>query len=143
MGGKMASTRFHTGTAPFPVLSPALRGYDCPLTRATMAPLRRSALDPEEFRPVSTTAPPTTNQKLVEWVDEIAQLTQPDDIHWCDGSAEEYDALCQTLAQALPTDSVATPKRPQPAPAPPQPGDAARVEDRTFICTDTPEGAGP
>ena len=43
------------------------------------------------------TAPPTQNKKLVAWVEEIAALTQPASIYWCDGSAEEYDRLCQTL----------------------------------------------
>ena len=40
---------------------------------------------------------PTTNQKLIDWVNEVAELTTPDRIHWCDGSAEEYDELCQLL----------------------------------------------
>ncbi len=92
---------------------------------------------------MSTTAPPTTNQKLVEWVDEVAQLTQPEDIHWCDGSAEEYDALCQKLIDAGTFDRLDEAKRPNSYLGRSDPDDVARVEDRTFICTDTPEGAGP
>ncbi|MGI8903054.1 MAG: phosphoenolpyruvate carboxykinase (GTP) [Solirubrobacteraceae bacterium] len=92
---------------------------------------------------MSTTAPPTTNRKLVEWVDEVAQLTQPEDIHWCDGSAEEYDALCQKLIDAGTFDRLDEAKRPNSYLGRSDPDDVARVEDRTFICTDTREGAGP
>ena len=47
-----------------------------------------------------TTTVPTKNQKLIDWVDEIAALTRPSDVHWCDGSAEEYDQLAQQLVDA-------------------------------------------
>src|SRR5215212_5634535 len=50
---------------------------------------------------VSATAVPTTNQKLLAWVDEVAELTQPDQVVWCDGSAEEYDRLCHELVPCV------------------------------------------
>ena len=49
---------------------------------------------------IETTSAPTTNKKLLDWVEEVAELTQPDSIHWCDGSAEEYDRMAQELVDA-------------------------------------------
>jgi phosphoenolpyruvate carboxykinase (GTP) len=48
----------------------------------------------------TTADAPTTNAKLLDWVQEVADLTQPDAIHWCDGSAEEYEQLCEQLVEA-------------------------------------------
>jgi len=63
---------------------------------------------------VSTdTSASTTNQKLLAWVEEVAELTQPDAIHWCDGSAEEYDRLCQQLVEAGTSRSSPTPSAQQ------------------------------
>ena len=59
----------------------------------------------------ATTAP-TTNRKLLDWVDEVAELTQPDAIHWCDGSAEEYDDLCRQLVEAGTFERLSDAKRP-------------------------------
>jgi len=92
---------------------------------------------------VSTTAPPTTNAKLREWVDEVAGLTTPDAIHWCDGSAEEYEQLCSTLVEAGTFTKLSEAKRPNSYLARSDPGDVARVEDRTFICPESEEDAGP
>ncbi len=92
---------------------------------------------------MSTTAPPTTNAKLREWVDEVAELTTPDAIHWCDGSAEEYEQLCSTLVEAGTFTKLSEAKRPNSYLARSDPGDVARVEDRTFICPEAEEDAGP
>jgi phosphoenolpyruvate carboxykinase (GTP) len=85
----------------------------------------------------------TSNQKLLRWVEEVAQLTQPDAIHWCDGSAEEYDRLAQGLVDAGTFERLSEAKRPNSYLALSDPDDVARVEDRTFICAQSEDDAGP
>ena len=85
----------------------------------------------------------TTNAALKAWVDEWAAVMQPDDIYWCDGSAEEYDQLCQSLVAAGTFTKLDEAKRPNSYWAHSDPGDVARVEDRTFICSENEIDAGP
>jgi phosphoenolpyruvate carboxykinase (GTP) len=83
------------------------------------------------------------NTQLHQWVEQWAEVLQPTDIYWCDGSAEEYDRLASELVAAGTFTKLDEAKRPNSYWAHSDPGDVARVEDRTFICSTTEASAGP
>src|ERR1039458_9294240 len=92
---------------------------------------------------MTTTTVLTVHPKLMAWVDEISALTTPERVEWCDGSAEEYRDFCQRLVAAGTFTPLSDAKRPNSFWATSHPGDVARVEDRTFICSVSEADAGP
>ena len=85
----------------------------------------------------------SSNQKLNSWVAQWATVLQPDEIYWCDGSQQEYDSLCNVLVKSGTFTKLDDAKRPNSFWAHSDPGDVARVEDRTFICSANKIEAGP
>jgi phosphoenolpyruvate carboxykinase (GTP) len=86
---------------------------------------------------------PTRNARLARWVADWSRILEPRDVHWCDGSQAEYDALCAELVRAGTFVRLADTRRPRSYWARSDPGDVARVEDRTFICSARRDDAGP
>lgn len=94
-------------------------------------------------RDIAAPSVPTNHQELISWVDEIAAITQPDSIVWCDGSEAEYERLAEELVAKGTFRKLDPIKRPNSYYAASDPTDVARVEDRTFICSEKEEDAGP
>ena len=92
---------------------------------------------------MTSAAPPTENDALRTWVEGWAAILQPDRVLWCDGSAAEHDELCQQLVEAGTFERLSEARRPGSYLARSDPADVARVEERTFICSEREEDAGP
>src|SRR5690625_486723 len=85
----------------------------------------------------------TQNKELLTWVDTIAKLCKPDAIHWCDGSEQEYQAMCDLMVKNGTARRLNDDIRPNSYLVQSDPADVARVEDRTFICSKHEQDAGP
>src|SRR5258705_5860766 len=105
--------------------------------------MRRSRPEYPYMLMTSTSTPPTTHARLLDWVERWTTILQPDQVHWCDGSDEEYAELCLRLVESGTFTALDPAKRPNSFYARSDPRDVARVEDRTFICSEREIDAGP
>ena len=83
------------------------------------------------------------NKKLIEWVNKMAEMCQPDSVYWCSGTDEEYDEMAEKLVESGTFTKLNKDLRPNSYFCHSDPSDVARVEDRTFICTENEIDAGP
>ncbi|MGZ5546228.1 MAG: phosphoenolpyruvate carboxykinase (GTP), partial [Limisphaerales bacterium] len=92
---------------------------------------------------IKTKMGPTNHWRLRAWINEMIELCQPAGVYWCDGSEREYDELCELMVQKGTLTRLNSLRRPGCFLARTHPSDVARLEERTFICSATPEEAGP
>ena len=85
----------------------------------------------------------TKNKKLLAWVKQVEAMCQPDQVHWCDGSEKEYDEMTRLMVESGTARKLSESKRPNSFLIWSDPADVARVEDRTYICSEKQEDAGP
>jgi phosphoenolpyruvate carboxykinase (GTP) len=93
--------------------------------------------------PVAGESVPTTHRGILDWVSQVAELTEPDHVHWCTGSEEEWTQLTEALVATGTFTRLDPAKKPNSFHAASDPTDVARVEDRTFICSVEEKDAGP
>ena len=93
--------------------------------------------------PVSEAAGKIKNKKLLQWVEDVAAMCKPDRVHFCSGSDQEYQLMTRIMLQSGTAISLDSQKRPNSIYVRSTTADVARVEDRTFICSQTKEEAGP
>ena len=97
--------------------------------------MRSAKLTSTENNNNDMSSAPTSHPELLAWVEETIQLCQPAAVHWCDGSQQEYDALCDLMVQGGTFTKLDEKLRPGCFLARSHPSDVARVEDRTYICS--------
>jgi len=122
----------------------ATRSEENPMSSSTLnRPTTTGPTRIVQTRAMAHTPPEGTDPGVVAWVEQIAALTLPDDVVWCDGSPQEFDGLIQVMLKQGTIVRVNPEHRPYSFLARSDPNDVARVEDRTFICSESEEDAGP